>query len=164
MPNSTIDDLDFAILKLLQEDGRMSYADIARGVGVSLGTVRYRITRLIEDGTLRVIGRVDPYRIGFASPAEILLRIQPSHSIDEAAEQIAAFPEVSYLAMTTGDFDLEVDVMCRDRDHLTEVINCLRAIPGVIDTSTRIILRVYRWAQADLDLVDPRCVEMKSEE
>lgn len=154
---TTVDDLDFDILKLLQVDGRMSYADIARTLGVSLGTARNRIARLSEDGTLQVIGRADPYRIGFLSPAEIQIVVQSSYSIDGVAAQIAEFPEVSYLAMVTGDFDLVVDVMCRDRDHLTGLITRMRAIPGVTGIKTEIILRIYKWAQADLALVDPRC-------
>jgi Lrp/AsnC family transcriptional regulator, regulator for asnA, asnC and gidA len=153
---ATIDELDFDILKLLQEDGRMSYADIARVLGVSLGTVRNRITKLIEDQTLRVIGRIDPYRIGFLSPAEVHVSIEPAVSIDQVAAGLAGFPEVSYLAMMTGDFDLEMDVMCRDRNHLTDLINRVRSIPGVRDTKTRIILSIYKMAQADISLVDPR--------
>jgi Lrp/AsnC family transcriptional regulator for asnA, asnC and gidA len=157
---NSIDDLDFDILKLLQKDGRMSYTEISKALGVSVGTARYRIAKLLEDETLRVIGRVDPYQIGFRSPASIYVSIEPSASIDEVAIQIARFPEVSYLAMITGDFDLEVDVMCRDQIHLTSLIaDRLRKIPGVCETRTNIILRVYKMAQADLTLVDPRFEE-----
>ncbi len=154
---NSVDDLDFDILKLLQKDGRMSYTEISKELGVSVGTARYRIAKLLEDETLRVIGRVDPYQIGFRSPASIYVAVAPTASIDEVATRIAEFPEVSYLAMVTGDFDLEVDVMCRDQVHLTGLIaDRLRKIPGVAETKTNIILRVYKIAQADLTLVDPR--------
>jgi len=163
MANTTVDNLDFDILKLLQEDGRLSYAEIARALGISLGTARYRINKLIEDGTLRVIGRADPYRIGFLAPASIQIAIDPAYLIDDIAAQLGNMPEVSYLAMLTGEYDLEVDLMCRDRDHLTDIINRIRALPGVKGTSTRIILRIYKWAMADLDLVDPRFGGVNSE-
>jgi Lrp/AsnC family transcriptional regulator for asnA, asnC and gidA len=157
---NAIDDLDFDILKLLQSDGRMSYTEISKSLGVSVGTARYRISKLLEEETLRVIGRVDPYQIGFRSPATVYVAVAPAASIDEVATEIAEFPEVSYLAMITGDFDLEVDVMCRDQDHLTDLVaERLRKIPGVSETKTNIILRVYKMAQADLTLVDPRFEE-----
>jgi Lrp/AsnC family transcriptional regulator for asnA, asnC and gidA len=151
-----IDEMDFDILKHLQEDGRRSYTDIAKDLGVSVATIRYRITKMLQDETLRVIGRAEPYRIGFGSPADLQVTVLPGFTIDEVAKVIAQYPEVSYLAKVTGDYDLHMDVMCRDRDHLSRFVSEIRKIPGVGNTRTNIILDVYKMAQADLDLVDPR--------
>jgi Lrp/AsnC family transcriptional regulator for asnA, asnC and gidA len=156
LKNEAIDEMDFDILKHLQQDGRRSFTDISRDLGVSVATVRYRITKLLQNKTLRVIGRVDPYRIGFGTPADLQISVLPGHTIDEVAHAIAAYPEVSYIAKVTGDFDLHMDVMCRDRNHLSKFVTEIRQIPGVGNTKTNIILDVYKMAQADLNLVDPR--------
>ena len=161
--NEAIDEMDFDILKHLQEDGRRSFTDISKDLGVSVATVRYRIAKLLQNETLHVIGRVDPYRIGFGSPADLQINVLPGYAIDEVGKAIAKYPEVSYIAKVTGDFDLHMDVMCRDRDHLSQFVTEVRKIPGVGNTKTNIILDVYKMAQADLNLVDPRRPEVDQE-
>ncbi len=149
-----LDELDFAILTQLQDDGRKSYTDIARALRVSIGTVRNRITRMVNDGTVRFICRPDAYRVGFHTPANIKVSIRPSHLLEEAAMQIAAFPEVYYLALVAGEFDLDIDVMCRNQAHLTSLVTeRLHRVPGVYATVTSVILRVYKLSLPDLSLV-----------
>jgi Lrp/AsnC family transcriptional regulator for asnA, asnC and gidA len=151
---ASLDDLDFAILTELQDDGRKSYTDIARALGVSIGTVRNRITRMVDDGTVRFICRPDAYRVGFHTPANIKVSIRPSNRLEEAAAQIAAFPEVYYLALVAGEYDLDIDVMCRDQQHLTDLVTeRLHRVPGVYATVTSVILRVYKLSLPDLSLV-----------
>lgn len=156
----TIDETDFEILKHLQQDGRKSFTDISKALGVSVATIRTRITKLLREETLRVIGRVDPYIIGFQSPADIQLSVLPEHTIDDVAREIARFPEVSYLAKVTGDFDLHMDVMCRDHNHLSKLLSRIRQIPGISKIKTNIIMDIYKMAQTDLRLVDPRSTEV----
>ncbi len=148
-----VDDLDFAILAHLQEDGRKSFTDIARELNIAVGTVRNRVTRLLEDNTLRIIGRVNPHRVGFNAPATISVAMQPQY-IEGAIEEIAKFPEVSYLALVTGEYDLVVDVMCENGDHLTDfLINRLSKVKGVSKIQTSIVLRIGKVAQPDLKLI-----------
>ena len=125
MANNTfiLDDLDFAILSFLQKDGRMSFTVIAEKLKVSIGTVRTRFNKLIDEGTVNIIGRVDPDKVGFKSYAHIAVYVRPATLKETVAQSIAQLPEVSFLAMTSGDYDLEVDVMCRDNEHLVEFIN-----------------------------------------
>jgi Lrp/AsnC family transcriptional regulator for asnA, asnC and gidA len=147
-----VDDLDFAILAHLQEDGRKSFTNIAKDLGTAVGTIRNRLARMLDEGTLKIIGRVNPYRVGFNSPATILIRVEPQ-LIEAAMETISTFPEVSYLSLLTGEFDLMVDVMCRDSDHLTDfLLHRLPEVKGVIDYQTSIILRIAKYAQPDLNL------------
>lgn len=155
-PNVPLDELDFAILTQLQDDGRKSYSDIARALGVSVGTVRNRITRMVEDETVRFICRPDAYRVGFHTPANIKVSIRPSSLIEQAAAQIGEFPEVYYLALVAGEFDLDIDLMCRDQEHLSSLIaERLHKVPGVFATRTSIILRVFKLSLPDLSLVRP---------
>ena len=151
--STTLDDLDFSILSYLQTDGRMSFTVIAEKLNVSIGTVRARFNRLIEDGTINIIGRVDPDKVGFRSYAHIAVYVRPATLKEQVAKKIAKFKEVSFLAMTSGSYDLEVNVMCRDNDHLVDFVNELSKIEGVFQTNTTIYFKVYKYAQPDLNLL-----------
>ena len=148
-----LDKLDFDILSFLQKDGRMSFTVIADKLDVSIGTVRTRFNKLIEDGTISIIGRVDPDKVGFRCYAHIALFVRPATLKEKVAQKIAKLPEVSFLAMTSGDYDLEVDVMCRDNNHLVDFVNDISKIEGVYQTKTTIYFKVYKYAQPDLKLL-----------
>lgn len=148
-----LDELDFAILSCLQEDGRMSFTVIADKLKVSIGTIRTRLNKLVEEGTINIIGRVNPDKVGFNAYAHIAIYIRPATLKDKVAQKIAKLPEVSFLAMTSGDYDLEVDVMCRDNDHLVQFIDNISKIEGVYQTKTTIYFKVYKYAQPDLKLL-----------
>lgn len=148
-----VDQLDLAILTHLQEDGRKSFTDIANALGVAVGTVSNRLRNMVADNTVRIIPRVDPQRVGFNAPATINVSIEPA-CLEEAVEEIASFPEVSWLASITGDYDLVVDVMCCDISHLkTFISQRLAKVPGVRDMATCLYLQIHKIALPDLDLV-----------
>ena len=158
-----LDELDLAILAQLQDDGRKSYTEIAKALGVSVGTVRNRITRLSEERIVKFICRPDAYRVGFHTPANIKVTIRPSSLIEQAVQEIMVFPEVYYLALVAGEFDLDIDVMCRDQEHLSSLISDrLHKVPGVYATSTHIILRTYKLSVPDLSLVTDGNSPLKS--
>ena len=148
-----LDKLDFEILSILQEDGRMSFTVIADRLKISVGTARTRLNKLIEDGTVNIIGRVDPDKVGFRCYAHIAVFVRPATLKEKVAQKIATLPEVSFLAMTSGDYDLEVDVMCRDNNHLVDFVNDISKIAGVHQTKTTIYFKVYKYAQPDLKLL-----------
>ena len=149
-----LDKLDFEILSILQEDGRMSFTVIADRLKISVGTARTRLNKLIEDGTVNIIGRVDPDKVGFRCYAHIAVFVRPATLKEKVAQKIATLPEVSFLAMTSGDYDLEVDVMCRDNDHLETFINDISKLEGIFQTKTTIYFKVYKYAQPELGLLD----------
>ena len=151
--NPTLDELDFAILSCLQKDGRESFTVIAKQLKVSIGTVRTRFNKLIDDGTINIVGRVNPAQVGFGVYAHIAVFIRPITLNEKVAEAIAKKPEVSFLAMTSGDYDLEIDVMCRDNDHLVQFMNDIAKIEGIHQTKTTMYLKVYKYAQPDLKLL-----------
>jgi len=149
----TLDTLDFNILSCLQQDGRMSFTVIADKLQVSIATVRTRVNKLIEDGTISIIGRVNPDKVGFNAYAHIAVYVRPATLKEKVANKISKYKEVSFLALTSGDYDLEVDVMCRDNDHLVQFVNTISKIEGVYQTKTTIYFKVYKYAQPDLDLL-----------
>ena len=100
-----MDELDTKIIALLQEDGRASNAGIARKVGVSEGTVRRRLRRLIQDEYIRVVAMLDPGRMGYASEALIGVQVDPD-KVDQVGDSLAQLEEVNWVTITTGTYDI----------------------------------------------------------
>jgi Lrp/AsnC family transcriptional regulator for asnA, asnC and gidA len=152
-----MDELDLKIMRFLRRDGRMSYTSIAEELGVAEGTVRNRVGKLRESKALQIVGMVDPHRMGYEAPAMIGINVQPPY-LDSAAIEIASLPEVSYLILVSGEFDLIVEVMCRDREHLAGFLrDTLHAVVGIQRTQTFMILHTYKMAlgaQAVFDATD----------
>lgn len=142
--------LDLAIVDLLMEDGRMSCAEIARRIGsISERAVRYRIARLLREGVMRVSAIPNPKALGYPVVADVMIEVEPGH-IREVAEKLRGYECVSYVACSTGDRDISIQVVARDNAELyrfvTEVVS---QVPGVRRTETYlvpIILKdVYEW-------------------
>lgn len=147
------DELDFKILKLLQKNGRISFTEISKEINVAVSTIRHRYINLIEDGTLKIIGRIDPNKIGFNAYASILISVKPKIFINTIFEELTKLPEISFLALVSGDFDIEANVMCRDMGHLNELLgDKIYTLEGVFDTKTNMYMKIYKIAQPDLEL------------
>lgn len=144
------DDLDYAILAYLQKDGRKSFTEIASALNIATNTVRNRVTRLREENIIKIIARVHPYYAGFDAFADVRVSVEPSNLIESVAEKISMFPEVSFVAMLSGDYDLILEAMCRDNQHLTDFLAKLHQIEGVVNTTSMIILKVFKFEQPDL--------------
>lgn len=145
-----MDQIDLAIISFLQSDGRIPYTEIARALEISEGTVRNRVGKLLDDRVLQIVGMVDPYRLGYDAPAIISISVQPQ-LLENVADTIAKFPEVSYLIMVSGEFDLLVEVLCRNREHLASFLNeKILCVPGINHLQTSMILRTYKLAYGAL--------------
>lgn len=142
-----LDPLSKAIIEQLQQDGRRAYATIGRAVGLSEAAVRQRVQRLIESGVVQIVAVTDPLMLGFRRMAMVGLRIEGD--LRRAADTIAAIPEVDYVVIVGGSFDLLVEIVCEDDDHLFTLLNDkVRAIPGVRSTETFTYLRLYKQTYA----------------
>lgn len=144
-----LDDLDKAIIKALQLDGRRPYAQMGRELRVPEATVRQRAERLIARGIVQVVGVTDPLAMGFQQPAFIGLTIDPAR-FEEIAARLAGLEEVTYVVATAGRFDLICEVVCEDNDHLLRVLTeKIAQIDGIRSTETMVELRFvkesYRW-------------------
>lgn len=149
-----LDETDFAILLQLQQDGRKSFTLMSQALGVSISTIRTRVTKLIEDKTIQIIGRVNPEQVGFHAYASIRISVRPANLINEVANQLLELKEVSFLAITSGSYDLEVDVMCRDNNHLVQLIHDhISPIEGIYNTKADMYFKVLKYAQPDLNLL-----------
>ncbi|MDO9396289.1 MAG: Lrp/AsnC family transcriptional regulator [Herbiconiux sp.] len=125
-----LDRIDRIIIGALESDGRRPYNELAELVGLTPGGVRKRVMRLIEDGTLKVIGVTDPLRLGFEAMA--VLNITVEGDPYEIADALAAIPQVVYVVVGGGGFDILAEVLAKDSQHLGQVVSgTVRAIPGV---------------------------------
>jgi Lrp/AsnC family transcriptional regulator for asnA, asnC and gidA len=144
-----LDDLDKAIIRCLQLDGRRPYAQIGRELKVPEATVRQRAERLISRGVVQVVGVTDPLAMGFQQPALIGRKVDAA-KLEEIATKIAELDEVTYLVVTAGRFDLMCEVVCADNEHLMRVLTeDLARIRGIRSTETMVELRFvkesYQW-------------------
>ena len=147
-----LDEVDRGIIMHLQYDGRMPFTDIAAELDVSEGTVRRRVKQLTEAGVLQVVGVVEPHLVGWDAAGMIGITVEAGE-VDSVAEHLARFPEVSYLFMASGEFDLFAEVFCRDMAHFVSFLNQeLHKVPGVERTQTFMILKMYklsyRWGES----------------
>lgn len=139
-----MDELDYLILNALQEDGRTPFTQIAKKAGVAESTIRSRYASLVESGIVQTIAVIDPFAVGYNAPALIGIHVEPG-SINTVAEALEEIPEVSYLVLTLGGYDLVLEVFCRDREHLTEFITRqIQEIPGIRATETLVIGKIYK--------------------
>ena len=141
-----LDDVSKAIIEQLQQDGRRSYAAIGKVVGLSEAAVRQRVQRLLDGGVMQVVAVTDPLELGFARQAMVGIRVQGP--LEPVADALAALPEVDYVVVTAGSYDLLVEVVCESDEHLLELISQkIRTIDGgLLDRD----LHVPQAAQADL--------------
>ncbi|MBC7551913.1 MAG: Lrp/AsnC family transcriptional regulator [Cellulomonas sp.] len=144
----TLDATSKAIIEQLQEDGRRAYATIGKAVGLSEAAVRQRVQRLVESGVVQIVAVTDPMQVGFTRQA--MIGIKCEGDLDSLANTLADLPEVHYVVITAGGFDLLVEVVCEDDEHLLEVLNTkIRSLPGVHGTETFVYLKLrkqlYNW-------------------
>lgn len=152
MPESNgahpLDETSKTIIEILQRDGRTPYSTIARDVGLSEGAVRQRVARLVEGGLLQIVAVTDPIKMGFQRQA--LIGIVVSGDVRVVSAEIGELPEVIYVVITAGRFDLLVEVVCENDAHLLELLmSRIRRIEGVRETETFMYLELatqrYDW-------------------
>ncbi|WP_337001848.1 MULTISPECIES: Lrp/AsnC family transcriptional regulator [unclassified Microbacterium] len=141
-----LDDLDRKLIAALQIDGRTPFSVLAQDLGVSASSVRYRVQRLQDSGLFQIVGIANPLNIGFDRLALIGVRCAPGTGPD-VCEAMSALPETSYVVLTSGSFDVMVEVVCRDIDHYTELMfGTLQKIPGVLQTESFFVLKAHKLA------------------
>ena len=132
------------MVELLQRDGRLSVAELARELRVTEVTARKKLRRLLADGIIRVVATVDPFDVGYETPVIIGLKVQRS-MLDAVADQLSRLPQVRYVGASTGRVDLIVEVVTRTNQDLAEfLLTDLARIEGITDSETNLIVRIYK--------------------
>jgi Lrp/AsnC family transcriptional regulator, regulator for asnA, asnC and gidA len=147
--SSELDATDREILRLLQDDGRMSNTDIARRIGVTETTVRKRLAAILEGGYVNIVAVPTPKLAGLTVSAILGISVE-LRALSSVARALVALPEVRYCGISTGRFDLIVEAFFTDHEHVVDfVTNVLGRMDGLTDVETSLILKIekfsYEW-------------------
>lgn len=139
-----LDELDFQILRTLEEDARKSCREIAEKLRVATGTVYNRIKKLTDEGVIKgYIPVIDPVKIGYELTALILIQVEGRYLID-VENEVAKFDEVYYVYDITGEFDVAIAARFKTREKLNKFIKSILTIQHVKRTVTNIVLNVVK--------------------
>lgn len=145
-----IDDTDREIIRHLQADGRMPYSQLAQLIGLSDAAARQRVNRLTERGVIDIVAVTDPAMLGLGYQA--MLGIKVDGDTSKVAGTIADHHDSVYVVMTTGRYDVMVEVVCRDTAAFIDFTNEIRSIDGIADVEVisylRLVKQTYDWGVA----------------
>ncbi len=146
--NGLLDDVSRQLIEALQQDGRRSYAALAQDVGLSEAAVRQRVKRLLDEGIMQIVAVTDPMTVGCSRQA--MIGIKAEGDVRAVAKRLAELPELDYVVLCAGEFDILVELVAEDDEHLLRLLDeSVRPIEGVRETATFIYLRLekqtYSW-------------------
>jgi Lrp/AsnC family transcriptional regulator, regulator for asnA, asnC and gidA len=141
-----LDEMDRAIIKLLQQDGRMNNTDIARQLKVTETTVRKRIGQLLDEGLMNIVAVPTPEAVGMSLSSIIGVSVDLT-SMHAVGDAIRAYPQVRYIGMSAGRYDLIVEAFFSNQEQLLDfVTDKLGALEGVNNIETSVILKVVKFS------------------
>lgn len=142
----TLDAIDRQIVAALQAEGRRTFRSIAGDLAISESVVRYRTQRLERAGILQVVGIADPLKLGFDLMAMVGVNVR-SGALLEVCAALKELPETSYVAAVAGQYDVFVEVVCRDTAHFQRLLNDrIHHIDGIVSTNSSLILEIHKMA------------------
>jgi Lrp/AsnC family transcriptional regulator for asnA, asnC and gidA len=148
--HALLDDVAKQIIEQLQEDGRRPYATIGKAVGLSEAAVRQRVQRLLDAGVMQIVAVTDPLQLGV--PRQAMIGLRTDGDLESVADRLAELEEIDYVVITAGSFDLLAEVVCRNDEHLLEILQKLRGVAGVLSTEAFVYLKLrkqtYTWGTA----------------
>lgn len=155
----TVDQTERQIILLLQQNGRMSYVEMAEIIGVTEGTVRRKVNRLLEEGIIKIAAVASPFAIGFDTPAIITIKAETGKVL-LVAEQLQQLPGVRFVALTTGSFDIIMEGYWANNQELSKfLIEDLSRVSGIQSYSTSLVLKLmkqaYDWGVPDNAVEQP---------
>jgi Lrp/AsnC family transcriptional regulator, regulator for asnA, asnC and gidA len=144
-----VDDIDRAIIRILQRDGRASNTEIGRTLELTETTIRKRIARLINEQLINVVAVPTPMAVGMTTSVIIGISVRLG-DLETVSERLVRYPEVRYVGMSTGRYDLIVEAFFADNEHLLSFVsNELGSDPAIRQVETSLILKVakfsYEW-------------------
>ena len=147
-PRSQISDHDKAIIGALQQDGRRPYAEIGKTLGLTAEQVETRVDRLVEAGVIQITAVSDPLQLGFARQAMLGVTVEGRTAAAVAAD-LARVPELVYVVVTAGGFDVMVEVVGDSDAHLLELVTArVKPVPGVTAVHTFLYLELQKQTYA----------------
>jgi len=146
-----IDKLDQELILDLQKNGRRSYIDLAKMLGVAEGTVRHRLGKLVNEGIIKITAVPDLDKLGYNFMGIVGMQVRLA-DLRAVADELAKNPNVCYLANVTGRYEFIAIVVTRSSAEFASFIeNVVSAIPGILRTETFVNLNIYKGHGNGLD-------------
>ena len=124
MANQRLDRLDRQILKLIAEDARIPFLEVARACNVSGAAIHQRIQKLTSLGVIKGSQFIiDPEKVGYETCAYIGLNLKNPETFDDAVDKLREMPEVVECHYTTGNYDLFIKIYAKNTHHLLDIIH-----------------------------------------
>jgi Lrp/AsnC family transcriptional regulator, regulator for asnA, asnC and gidA len=137
-----LDEADRTIIELLQADGRMPFTRIAAEVGLTEGAIRQRVQRLTDAGVMQIVAVTDPLSLGVRRVAMVGVRV--TGDVEQTAAALVELPEVEYLIATSGRYDVMLEVIVDDDEHLMRLLSSLRRRRDVAEIESFVCLKVFK--------------------
>ncbi|PFG04510.1 Lrp/AsnC family transcriptional regulator [Bacillus sp. es.034] len=139
-----LDELDIQLLKLLQKDGRLSYTELAEMLNTTVGTVRNRVQRVMDQDILKIVGVLNPFITGMPSVAMFGMKVT-MNKLQAVIDQLVEIPEVRFVAASTGRYDLFVEVITTSNVDLYRIIKEeFSKIDGIESTESSMFLEIHK--------------------
>ena len=142
---STDDDLNREIIKMLQQDGRLPYRDMATALDVSEGTIRNRVQSMKKAGALRIVAMVDPTEVRYKADAMIGIKVAPGYSVEQVSERLGQSADVVYILWVAGRYDLLIEIVTNsDRDFHEFLEKEIHTQPDIASSETMSGLKNFK--------------------
>lgn len=139
-----LSELDRALIRLLQADGRQSFAKLSEELGVAQKTVRRRVRELNERGIIRITTVGDPALMGYKVIALVGIQVASPHRTSDVASVLASASGAFYVMTVTGRYNVLVELSCRDYDDLAATVEReVATVPGVLSHEIHPYLRLH---------------------
>jgi Lrp/AsnC family transcriptional regulator for asnA, asnC and gidA len=146
-----LDKLDQKIILDLQQNGRLSYMELAKTLGVTEGTIRNRLKKLMDKGVIRVTAVPEFEKLGYDFMGIVGMQVRLA-DLHEVAEQLVKNPNVCYLVNVTGRYELIATVVTKSSKEFAYFMeNVVSAIPSIQKTETFVTLNIYKGYGHGLD-------------
>jgi Lrp/AsnC family transcriptional regulator, regulator for asnA, asnC and gidA len=138
-----IDELDRGIIRMLSKDGRLAFSEIASELKVTEKTIRLRYKNLMQHNIIEVVGVVNPIALGLKAGAIIQIKTKQG-TITKVREALSTIKEVRYITMTSGHYQLLIQINVRSQEDIKDCMLKLDGIEGITEINTIIQLENYK--------------------
>jgi Lrp/AsnC family transcriptional regulator, regulator for asnA, asnC and gidA len=138
-----IDELDRGIIRMLSKDGRLAFSEIASELKVTEKTIRLRYKNLVQHNIIEVVGVVNPIALGLKAGAIIQIKTKQG-TITKVREALSTIKEVRYITMTSGNYQLLIQINVRSQEDIKDCMLKLDDIEGITEINTIIQLENYK--------------------
>lgn len=135
-----MNDIDRKILEELKKNARVSFVEIGRKLGITEGTVRYRVSSLMKKGVIKKF-TVETYEEGIRSI--VMVRLVPQADIHQIYSKIMEIRGVERVYEVAGDFDMVILVRASDSKNLNKILDAVRAVNGIVLTRSYVVLQEH---------------------